>query len=404
LFAVELAVSVLLVAASALSEVALRRVAADAGAHAAGLELLQDPQSRYRSAATLLRQLCLMGGTLLWVLIAQAADWQHPVLAGLLLGTVIGVLGVETVLSRMLALRDPRRALRVLGFLAPTAYWLLYPVVRPLHLALDRLAPPPLPEEEREDEQEQEVEALIEVGEREGILEAEQGAMMRGVAVLGETHVREIMTPRTDLVALPVETSVAEARRAVMESGHSRLPVYRESIDNVVGVLHARDLFRAWERAEQATSIAAYLRPPVFVPETMTADALLDEMRVKTHVALVVDEFGGVSGVVTLEDLLEEIVGEIRDEHEPEPETVRQEPDGAWVLHATAHVEQLEELFDVEFADRDFDTVGGLVVAAFGRVPAVGESLETHGLWLEVLAADPRRVHRVRVRRGAEVP
>jgi CBS domain containing-hemolysin-like protein len=173
-------------------------------------------------------------------------------------------------------------------------------------------------EEEREEEQDEEVEALIEVGEREGLLEAEEGEMMRGIVDLDETLVRELMTPRTDIIALAAETTVKEARRAFLEAGHSKLPVYHESIDNVVGVLHSRDLFLAWDEGQEEGPVGQYLRPTTFVPETLTAAEMLAEMRQKTQIAIVVDEYGGTAGLVTLEDVLEEIVGEIRDEHDDE--------------------------------------------------------------------------------------
>jgi len=166
-------------------------------------------------------------------------------------------------------------------------------------------------------------------------------------------------------------------------------------------VLHSRDLFLAWEEDKEQQSVGQYLRPATFVPETLTARGLLAEMREKTRIALVVDEYGGTAGLVTLEDVLEEIVGEIRDEHDEEEDLVRQEGEDAWIVNAVAHVDELEELFGIEFEPRDFDTVGGLVVSSFGRVPAEGETIVVRGIHLEVLRAEPRRVHEVRVRRAA---
>jgi CBS domain containing-hemolysin-like protein len=186
----------------------------------------------------------------------------------------------------------------------------------------------------------------------------------------------------------------------VLEAGHSRLPVHHGSIDNVVGVLHSRDLLQAWEDGNERQTIGHYLRPATFVPETLSAAELLSGMRQKTQIAVVVDEYGGTAGIVTLEDLLEEIVGEIRDEHDEEEELVRQENESTWVINAVAHVDELEPLFGVEFEERDFDTVGGLVVSTFGRVPYEGESVVVQGLRIEVIQADQRRVHKVRIRRA----
>jgi CBS domain containing-hemolysin-like protein len=311
----------------------------------------------------------------------------------------VGVFLLDTALPLALSAWNPRVALRLASPALRLARALAFPVVEPMHLLLDRIdRGRTLSEEEREVAQDEEVEAFIEVGEREGLLEAEEGEMMRGIVDLDDTRVRELMTPRTDIVALPVETSVTEARRKVLEAGHSRLPVYRETIDNVVGVLHARDLFRAWEDGVEEETIAQYLRSAIFVPETLSAAELLADMRQKMHIAMVVDEYGGIAGLVTLEDVLEEIVGDIQDEHEEGQELLRQDEDGSWLINAVTHVEELEGLFGIEMGERDFDTVGGMVVEAFGRVPVVGESQVIRGLHVEILEADRRRVQQVRIR------
>jgi magnesium and cobalt transporter len=401
LFLMQLALSVVLVAVSLLSRVALHRIGAEAAGQLRFLPRLHDPASTHRLATTLMRQLCLMGGTLCVILAARHAGWPHPALVGLAAGTALGVLIVEALAARALAVWEPRVALRRSAFVVPVARSVLYPLVAPLSALLVRVGQLQQAGEEDEQDQEEEVEAFIEVGERDGILEASESRMMRGIVDLDETAVREIMTPRTDIVALPVSTTVGEARRVILREGHSRVPVYREAIDNVVGVLYVRELLRAWEAGQDAAPVSDYLRDVMFVPETLSVAELLAEMRVKTHIALVVDEYGGVAGLVTLEDLLEEIVGDIRDEHDPEEAQMRQEPDGSWTIDAATHVEELEELFDVEFSERGFDTVGGLVVSSFGRVPAEGEKLGIHGLEFVVLEADSRRIHSVRVRRSA---
>jgi CBS domain containing-hemolysin-like protein len=327
---------------------------------------------------------------------------SYPLALGAALTAVLGVLLVELVIARSVALWNPRRAIKLTAPLVRAANLALFPLVRPLKALWMRLHhSQQLSDEEREEEQEEEVEALIEVGEREGLLEAEEGEMMRGIVDLDEKLVREIMTPRTDILALPAETQIPQARRTLLDAGHSRIPVYHGSIDNVVGVLHFRDLFQACEEASENQSISRFLRPASFVPETLSAAELLSEMRQKTQLAIVVDEYGGTAGIVTLEDLLEEIVGEIRDEHDEEEDLLHEEAPGVWVVNAVAHVDELEPLFGVEFEERDFDTVGGLVVSSFGRVPMEGETLEMHGLRIEIVAADQRRVHRVRLRSGA---
>jgi magnesium and cobalt transporter len=171
-------------------------------------------------------------------------------------------------------------------------------------------------------------------------------------------------------------------------------------MDNIVGVLHARDLLQAWEQHEQAGDqpVQPYLREAMFVPEPLSAGDLLSQMRVKTHLAMVVDEYGGIAGLITLEDLLEEIVGDIQDEHDQEEALIRREEDDSWTVNAAAHVDELTDLFHVEFDDRNYDTVGGLLVSHLGRVPKLGEIVRIGGLKFEVLDADQRRIRSVRVR------
>jgi CBS domain containing-hemolysin-like protein len=402
LFLLETAYAVALAAASALSRVALHRLGTDHGERLAFVENLRETSSAHWIAALLARQLCLLGGALLLGLGLRAAGWGHPVLMGTGIAAVVAVVVLELCVARLVAVWDPRRALRYTAFLIRYARFVLFPLVQPVHVLLVKSGGiQTVTDEQRDEEQEEEVEAFIEVGEREGLLEANEGEMMRSIVDLDETVVREIMTPRPDIVALPLATTVDDARRVFLKAGHSRIPVYKESLDEVVGVLHVRDLLRAADEPHGGQEIAGYMRDAMFVPETLSVAELLSEMRLRTHLALVVDEFGGTAGLVTLEDLLEEIVGEIRDEHEPDESDVRREPDGAWVINAAAHVEKLTELFGVEIEEREFDTVGGLVVFELGRVPAQGETLEFQSLRIEVLEVDRRRIRLVRIRPGA---
>ena len=397
-FLIDLGLSVALASLTGVSRVALHRLAGEAKPHQAWLATLPDPLSPHRIAAQLLRQLALMAGTLCVALAAGGAGWPYPGIAGLAVAVVLGVLGLETLGARSLAMWEPRSALRRLAPLLSLAYVVTYPVVKPLVVLLTRVSQlQQQTDDEREEDQDQEVEAFFEVGEREGILEADEGRMMRSIVDLDETRVREIMTPRPDIVALPVTATVTEARRQAIEAGHSRIPVYRGTIDDVVGILHVRDLLRAWDEDAEDRTIEGYVREVLFVPETMSVGDLLADMRVRKHVAIVVDEYGGVSGLVTLEDLLEEIVGDIWDEHDDEEPLVRKDDDGSWIVDGGTRVSELSELFGTEFEEGDFDTVGGLVVTEAGRVPAVGESLEIHDFRFTILDADLRRIHSVRV-------
>ncbi len=401
LFLCQTAFAVMVVSASALGRVALRRIGSEGGGRLRFVEDLRLAHSARRIAVHAAREGCLLAAAVAFGAGARAAGWPRPWLLAAAVGLGVGVLGIEVLLAGPLALGDPRSALRRTGFLLEPAHAILRPLAAPASaLARRRLASGPRGEEIREADPDLEVDAFIEVGEREGILEEGEGRMVRGIVELGDTRVREIMVPRTDIVAVPAEAEVAEARRAMLRAGHSRLPVFRGTVDDVVGILHVRDVLRASEEGLEGAPVSGFVRPALFVPETQRTSDLLLKMRSRAPIALVVDEYGGLAGLVTLEDLLEEIVGDIRDEHDPEDSEMQQAPDGSWSVSGLAHVEEIEALFGVEFGERDFDTVGGLVVASLGRVPEAGEKLEIWGLGVEVLEADRRRVYRVRFRRA----
>ena len=257
--------------------------------------------------------------------------------------------------------------------------------------------------EEEADDDGGDLQALIDVGEEEGILEGEEGELIQNIIEFGETRAGEVMTPRTDIVALPLTATVREARDLMVESKYSRLPVYREQIEDVVGIIYVRDLLTYWAEGREEEGIGALLRPAYFVPETKTVDELLEEMQ-KAHVqlALVIDEYGGLAGLVTVEDILEEIVGEIEDEdiEGEEVEEIVPADDGSYDVLGSTEVGKIERLFDLEIEDDDFTTIAGLVIDEAGRVPAPGTRLNFRGLDVEVLEADERRIGRLRLRRA----
>ena len=255
--------------------------------------------------------------------------------------------------------------------------------------------------ESRRDAEEQEVSedavtALLEEGEAEGILEAEDRELIRNVVNFGDTLVREVMTPRTRIHALPAEASAAQAWEAFREARHSRLPVYEGSIDRVVGVLLLKDLMQHPE--PPALALVGLLKKPFFVPESKPVQDLLREMqRRRTQLAVVVDEFGGMSGVVTIEDLLEEVFGEIRDEHEAPSEFVELSA-GVYEVSGQVHVEDFSDRFWLDLQRDGFDTLGGLLMSRLGRVPAAGDEVDLGALRLRVMQMDGARVLQVRVR------
>ncbi len=253
-------------------------------------------------------------------------------------------------------------------------------------------------EAEEQEVTEDAVTALLEEGEAEGILEAEDRELIRNVVSFGDTLVREVMTPRTRILALPADATAAQAWEAFRESRHSRLPVYEGTIDHVVGVLLLKDLLQHPDQPELA--VRGLLMQPFFVPESKPVQELLREMqRARRQLAVVVDEFGGMSGVVTVEDLLEEVVGEIRDEHES-PADIVETAQGVFEVSGQVHVEDFAERFGLTFGRDGFDTVGGLLMSMLGRVPESGDEVVLDGFRLKVLQMDGARVLLVRVQRG----
>ncbi len=241
---------------------------------------------------------------------------------------------------------------------------------------------------------------LVEREEAAGGVEEQERRMIRGVIALEDKTAREIMVPRIDIVAADIEESVEEVARIINERGFSRVPVYRENIDDVVGIVYAKDLLRAISNGGRGAKLSELVREPVFIPESKRLDQLLTEMRAtRTHLAIVVDEYGGTAGLVTIEDLLEEIVGEIEDEYDVAKPTMEIISEDEVVLDAGVATEVLDELFGYAVESEDFDTVGGFVINQLGRLPSVGDEVTVDGLNLRVLSMSGRRVRRLRVAR-----
>jgi len=258
-------------------------------------------------------------------------------------------------------------------------------------------------EEEEEDDDSGDLQALIDVGEAEGIIEEEEGELIHSIIEFGDTRVSEVMTPRPDIVAVPEMATVREARDVIIESKYSRLPVYRDQIDNVEGIIYVRDLLQSWAEGNENEKIGPMIRSVYFVPETKPVAELLEEMQ-KAHVqlAMVIDEYGGICGLVTVEDILEEIVGEIEDEDiaGEELEDIVEAGEGRYEVLGSTEIGKIERLFGMEIEADDFTTIAGLVINESGKVPAVGEQLTFRGLEVEVLEADERRIGRLRVQKA----
>ena len=362
--------------------------------------------SRVRVALQLAVQTSLLGMVLM---VAWAAEglpgwtrWLAPLAAGLMAAAAGG-----QVVARGLAAYRPESWLVRLLSLVQIIDILLWPLSAPTADLLRRLQQRLLePETERDEEdQEEEIEAFIEVGEQEGLLEEGERHLIRGVFDFGDRVVREVMTPRTNIVAVSQEATLGELRDLVVREKHSRIPVYRDSIDNIVGILFVRDLLAILGRLSDETPITSLIHPALFVPETKRIAELLRELqRRRSHLVIIVDEYGGTAGLVTIEDLVEEIVGEIQDEHESEENSIVQQPDGTLQVAGSADIERVAEILGAELEDEEFETVGGFILSVLGHVPRAGERFVHGGLEVEVLDADRRRIHRALIRRLPEAP
>ena len=239
---------------------------------------------------------------------------------------------------------------------------------------------------------------VLEMEESVGLIDEDERKMIRRVMALEDTTAREIMVPRIDIVAAPSDSSFEEIAKAIVERPYSRIPIFDDTIDNIVGVVYAREVLGYLANSDKPADIKAVARPPYFVPESKKVDELLTEMRRnKLSIAIVVDEYGGTAGLVTIEDLIEEIVGEIADEFDVEEEPIQRVSESEAVLDARVSIDALQELFGIQVEEGDFDTVGGFVFNHLGKMPSVGEEIRVDGLVVRVLSVSGRRIKRLRV-------
>ncbi len=250
---------------------------------------------------------------------------------------------------------------------------------------------------------EKELQEAINSSEEEGILNESEGDMLQSIFEFGDTIVREVMVPRTDMVCCPAQATLSDFLKMIIASGHSRVPLFEGSMDNIVGVVYAKDLLRNWGANDETLTLAEVMRTPYFIPETKRIDELLVDFRtLRVHMAIAVDEYGGTSGLITIEDLLEEIVGDIQDEYDLEVSWLQAQDDGTLLVDARSNVEELEEYYDIEIPREKFDTVGGYLFHLLGNVPKKGEKVSDNGLVLMVEKSDERKIETVRVWRDAE--
>ena len=289
--------------------------------------------------------------------------------------------------------------LRALIPFAHTMYYLLWPFLFPLRRLLERLDRKQNGDEEEEEVTDEEVRAYIDVGEEEGIIEASEGKLLQSIVDFGDRLAHEIMTPRIDVMTFDAHRPIIELAKLFSESKYARIPIYEKSVDQISGIVHVKDVLDALLKNENP-SAASIARPPYFVSETKKVSELLREFQSEhLQIAIVVDEYGGTAGIVTTEDIIEEIVGEIGDEHEDEEATIVEVGDGTWLVSGLLRVDALEEKLGAKLAGEDYETVAGMIFTTLGRVPATGTIVAKNGWLFEIERADRRRIYRMKVRK-----
>lgn len=247
---------------------------------------------------------------------------------------------------------------------------------------------------------EEDLRTYMDAGEEGGVLKEDEKEMIYSIFDLDETVAREVMVPRIDIVAVEADSSVEQALDTILAAGHSRLPVYVDNMDNIIGVLYAKDLLAHWHKGGEPRFVRGLERSAYYIPETKPVSDLLHELQSKkVHMAIVVDEYGGTAGLVTIEDIIEEIVGEIQDEHDPEEFYMERISDDEYIFSARIHLDDVNEVMSTHLATEEADTLGGLVYSLLGRVPEVGDTLQIENSRLTVLSVDGRRIGTVKIQR-----
>ena len=364
---------------------------------------LDDPIRLFLPARLLLGLIFSLATMCIALLTGRTASLES--IGMLMLFVAVFILVCEHVVPTLIVRHNPERVLEML--LPP--FDVIARIVRPITNSLTRLIAEP-----RRERQE-----AIEIAEpppaitgsaapepadpEQGLIEAEGRKLLQSIVDFGDTLVREVMTPRPDMIAIEADASLADLRALFREQEYSRIPVYRENLDNILGIIFVKDLIQLTgipDTARLDPDLARLVRQATFVPETKRVAELLKEFqRKQAQIAIVVDEYGGTAGLATIEDVLEEIVGEIRDEYDVETEPVIEERDGSFVFSGKVNFDEVRERLDVEIEPEGFETVGGYVLTRVGRVPAVGEKFDLDGMAVEVLEAERRRIHRVRFRK-----
>ena len=399
---------------SQLSDVSLRRLTSDTEedirVNTKFMREILGNRPRFRSALSAAIQILLIVFSILVTLIVYNFYESPYELLLISLLVALPLSGIfRQIIPRFLTWRNPEnKLLFLLPFMRPF-YSLMAFAADPFARFLREKEPQkteisltPNQTEEKSEDNAEDFQALMEVGEAEGILEEDERELIETMYEFSETRAGEIMTPRTEICALPIDATVKQARDLIIEEKYSRLPVYRDSIDNIEGVIYVRDLLNAWAEGKEDQKIESLLRAAFFVPETKSAAEMLKSMQSNhIQIAIVVDEYGGVAGLVTVEDILEEIVGEIEDEDTEAEEIIEiiEGADGYLDVLGSTEIGKIERKLGMEIEDDDFTTIAGLVTSETGYIPKIGEKLSFRGIDVEILRADEKRINLLRIRK-----
>jgi CBS domain containing-hemolysin-like protein len=359
-------------------------------------QLLDDP-ARLKATTLTIDTFAKCGATALSLafFLNQPVLWQRMV--GIIV-VLLALLIVGEALPKLIATAYPDRValfvvrpLRFLGILISPITAVVGVVTAPVARSLGIKPGTPLVTEE-------ELKLLVNVGEEEGLIEKEEREMIEGILLFGDTLVREVMVPRIDIAALEATSSINEALDFALEQGHSRIPVYDETIDRVIGILYIRELLPLLRDGRLNATLRDHLRQVYFIPETMKVDALLRNLKTqKVHLAIVVDEYGGTAGLVTIEDLLEEIVGEIQDEYDVEEPLIQHPTRDTWIVDARVSVDDLNAETGLHLATEEGDSLGGLVYERLGTIPHVGDSVEVGDVTITVQSVQGLRPEKLQL-------
>jgi len=389
-------------ALAAASRIRIKHLADDGNRNARRIEQLRKDPGGYIATILVVNTLAIIIASSVATVVAIRLVPQHGELVSAVLLS-LAVLIFSEITPKTLSVQNPERAALALGGFVSSASFVLRPILSLLALLTNGLvrvvgggSKPKNPFVTEE-----ELRMLVTVGEEEGILEEDEKEMIHSIFEFGDKVVREVMKPRVDILGIAEDASFSEMLQTAIDAGHSRIPVYRDRIDNIIGVLYSRDLLPILRDQHQDVQVSTLLREPLFVPETMKVDDLFRDMqRRKVHMAIVLDEYGGTAGLVTIEDLLEEIVGPIDDEYdevEPEPQKLS---DQEYIVDARLSIDELNDLLETELASDDVDTVGGLLTSHLGRLPMQNDTVTLdEGVELVVLTVEGHTLRQVKVRR-----